>query len=295
MTWLLDEWVYRRDLLRSKSDRYKVVDMDGVWRAASDITPQDIRKQDGNAAHMFQLGCRCLPTARAINLLNSHLPHEVYPGDACPFGCGVRGEEHHSFCACVPLDMPRKLAMEVFHEDVRKLVADKIGTANGVYLRGIEMSDLWESLFPDDVADFKWGRTPVQVRGVVHEMMRRGGKRIRDDTCAVEVKVLVAKLYGSVWDAYKKRLVDTKQDFKERLKATNDMDLSGLRKYTHRQRVASRDADVPTRDVQGVGVPPPPPGGGGGVGGVPLEALPVDVPGGVPLTMGSGGLEPEPD
>jgi len=84
MMWKLDKWAFEQDLLRSGSCRYDVVGQEGVWHAASAITPKDIRRQEGRAVHVFQSGGRCLPTTKAINNLNQHLPHAT-----CTRGTGV--------------------------------------------------------------------------------------------------------------------------------------------------------------------------------------------------------------
>ena len=147
MMWKLDKWAFEQDLLRSGSCRYDVVGQEGVWHAASAITPKDIRRQEGRAVHVFQSGGRCLPTTRAINNLNQHLPHAVYPGDRCPFGCPDVGDEFHTYYVCAYLTPCRRQTVSDMYDGVIGIVREACKQVDTVWSFIAQRSEICMSVF----------------------------------------------------------------------------------------------------------------------------------------------------
>jgi len=183
---------------------------------------------------MWQLRGRCLPTARAINNLNKHLEKEVYEEDLCPLCLEAVGDDFHAHCGCTLLDQIRRKAMVTFHKSILDIVTEavsKISDSHTVVNFG--MSDkraLWEALFPDSRDDFQWGKTPEEIRRIVHGVLWRAGKRAGADSLCNEIKSAVWELYGTVWDGYKSLLVAGKKDFRSRLQVTNGITVEDLRR-----------------------------------------------------------------
>ena len=174
----MDKVALREDIATSKSARYEVTAMTGTWKAASDITAQDVRSSE-ELVFIFRLRGRCLPTPKQIQLLNFHLIHQLYPGFMCPMCMMCHGNEFHIICQCSLLREVRNNAMEMFFDDIHKVMKSVPRTVGQLEPRlTIESKEaMRKSLFPGWHYEFKLGATPDVVRQEMNKSMRHNDKQ----------------------------------------------------------------------------------------------------------------------